>query len=99
MNRMSTPLLGCAVVLLRDRMGSLLPMGRSRIAVGRIEGGAVVAIQLSLIGIGLGIHRVGGIRLVAQQMLQQQPQLQSNHLQLDFDALHSMEIVAVTAAA
>ena len=79
-NRSASALSGCCLLLLRDRMGSLLPMGRSRLSISRLEAGQAAQVQLSLVGIGLGLQRISGLRLVAQ------------HWQMDVDGLQAMEI-------
>ena len=89
----------CQLLLMRDKMGSVLPVGRSRMYVGSAgggEGGAAAGtvqprsshvVELTMAGIGLGVHKIGGLRVVAQSSA-------TPPIQLDFDALQHIEIVA-----
>ena len=98
-NPLSVPLQRCQLLLMRDKMGSVLPVGRSRLYVGDAasgEGAAVVGlvqphsshtVELTLAGIGLGVHKIGGMRLIAHSTV-------APPIQLDFDALQHIEIVA-----
>ena len=98
-NPLPVPLQRCQLLLMRDKMGSVLPVGRSRLFVGSsgekgLSGGTVQphsshTVELSLAGIGLGVHKIGGIRVIAHSSSVAAPAIQ-----LDFDALQQIEIVA-----
>ena len=93
------PLHRVVLWLMREKMGSVLPMGKSRIMVGRLEGRGKVEVELTLIGIGLGLQKIGGLRLLASpQPTTGQgdgPHAWGPHvMQADFDGLHQMEITA-----
>ena len=97
-NPLATPLHRCQLLLQRDKMGSVLPVGRSRLylsedtsetsaPVGTVQPRSSHTFDLTLAGIGLGVHKIGGIRLVAQSNA-------APAMQLDFDSLQQIEIVA-----
>ena len=95
----------CQLLMMRDKMGSVLPVGRSRLLVGeegaeqqqqqhhQHTGGTLQphsshTVDITLAGIGLGIHKIGGIRVIAHTAAAASPPIQ-----LDFDALQHIEIV------
>ena len=99
-NPLPFALLRCQLLLMRDKMGSVLPVGRSRMYVGTGSGAgesaAVVGtmqprsshtVDLTLAGIGLGVHKIGGMRVIAHSTA-------APTIQLDFDSLQQIEIVA-----
>ena len=95
------PLHRVMLSLMREKMGGVLAMGKSRVMVGKIEPRGRVEVEVRLMGIGLGLQKIGGFRVVAA------PQQgsgeggggdvgwRSQHvMQMDFDGLHHMEILA-----
>ena len=88
-----------ALWLMREKMGSVLPMGHSRFTIGRIEGKGRVELDLRLMGIGLGLQKISGLRLTASPDRQgsggdAHGAWGSPVMQADFDGLHQMEILA-----
>ena len=96
------PLHRVQLCLLREKMGSVMAMGRSRVMVGRLEGkGGKVEVELVLMGIGLGLQKIGGLRVLASpQPTAGQAGGDAPHawgpqvMQADFDGLQQMEITA-----
>ena len=88
-----------ALWLMREKMGSVVAMGKSRWVVGRIEGKGRVEVELRLMGIGLGLQKIGGLRVLASPAggpgQGEGGQAWGPHvMQMDFDGLHQMEILA-----
>lgn len=83
----------CVLQLLKDRMGTLLPVGPSTRQLGIFSSGAAMPVTIDLVGVGLGVQRIGGIRVSMTAVIPgtNMPN-QATTITQDFDHLHQLEI-------
>ncbi len=82
------------VQLLKDRMGTLLPLGPAVRQLGVVPPHSSQAFSFQLVGVGVGVQRISGLRVSLTPLLPGGSNLPNTAATVisDFDHLHSIEV-------